>query len=82
MLALEFVTDRGSRAPAPDVASAVLEHALQSGLILLKAGIHGNCVRVLVSLVATDEQLDEALDIFGAAVEAAVGASSLAATTG
>jgi 4-aminobutyrate aminotransferase/(S)-3-amino-2-methylpropionate transaminase len=82
MLALEFVTDGASRTPAPDIASAVLEHALQSGLILLKAGIHGNCVRVLVSLVATDEQLDEALDIFGAAVEAAVGASSLAATTG
>jgi 4-aminobutyrate aminotransferase / (S)-3-amino-2-methylpropionate transaminase / 5-aminovalerate transaminase len=82
MLAVEFVTDRASRTPAPDIASAVLEHALASGLILLKAGIHGNCVRVLVSLVATDEQIAEALDIFGAAVEAAAGASSLATTAG
>ena len=82
MLAVEFVSDRSSKAPAPDIASAVLEHALASGLILLKAGIHGNCVRVLVSLVATDEQIDEALAIFGAAIEAAVGASSLAATAG
>jgi 4-aminobutyrate aminotransferase / (S)-3-amino-2-methylpropionate transaminase / 5-aminovalerate transaminase len=82
MLAVEFVADRSSKTPAPDIASAVLEHALGSGLILLKAGIYGNCVRVLVSLVATDEQIDEALDIFGAAVEAAAGASSLATTAG
>jgi 4-aminobutyrate aminotransferase / (S)-3-amino-2-methylpropionate transaminase / 5-aminovalerate transaminase len=82
MLAVEFVADRASRTPAPDIASAVLEHALGSGLILLKAGIHGNCVRVLVSLVATDEQIDEALDIFGAAVEGAVEAPRLATTAG
>jgi len=37
---------------------------------------------VLVSLVATDEQIAEALDIFGAAVDAAAGASSLATTAG
>jgi 4-aminobutyrate aminotransferase/(S)-3-amino-2-methylpropionate transaminase len=80
MLAVEFVTDRASRTPAPEIASAVLEQALQAGLILLKAGIHGNCVRVLVSLVATDEEIAEALGIFGAAVEGAVGASSLATT--
>jgi 4-aminobutyrate aminotransferase/(S)-3-amino-2-methylpropionate transaminase len=82
MLAVEFVTDGASKTPAPDIASAVLEHALNAGLILLKAGIHGNCVRVLVSLVATDEQIDEALDIFGAAVEGAVGAPRLATTAG
>ncbi len=82
MLAVEFVADRASKTPAPDIASAVLEHALGSGLILLKAGIYGNCVRVLVSLVATDEQIDEALEIFGAAVEGAVGAPRLATTAG
>jgi 4-aminobutyrate aminotransferase/(S)-3-amino-2-methylpropionate transaminase len=82
MLALEFVTDRSSKTPAPDIATAVHEHAVQSGLLLLKAGIHGNCVRVLVSLVATDEQLAEALDIFESAVEAAVGAPHMATTAG
>ncbi len=82
MLALEFVTDRSSKTPAPDIATAVHEHAVQSGLLLLKAGIHGNCVRVLVSLVATDEQIGEALDIFEAAIEQAVGAPRLATTAG
>jgi 4-aminobutyrate aminotransferase/(S)-3-amino-2-methylpropionate transaminase len=82
MLAIEFVSDRASKAPAADIATAVHEHAVQSGLLLLKAGIHGNCVRVLVSLVATDEQIGEALDIFEAAVGQAVGAPPLAATAG
>jgi 4-aminobutyrate aminotransferase/(S)-3-amino-2-methylpropionate transaminase len=82
MLALEFVTDRASKTPAPEIATAVHEHALQSGLLLLKAGIYGNCVRVLVSLVATDDQIAEALDIFAGAVEQAVGAPHLATTAG
>jgi 4-aminobutyrate aminotransferase / (S)-3-amino-2-methylpropionate transaminase / 5-aminovalerate transaminase len=82
MLAIEFVSDRAAKTPAPEIATAVHEHAVQNGLLLLKAGIHGNCVRVLVSLVATDEQLDEALDIFEAAVGQATGARNLAATAG
>jgi 4-aminobutyrate aminotransferase / (S)-3-amino-2-methylpropionate transaminase / 5-aminovalerate transaminase len=80
MLAIEFVGDRASKTPAPDIATAVHEHAVQNGLLLLKAGVHGNCVRVLVSLMATDDQLAEALDIFEAAVEQAAGARKLAAT--
>ena len=82
MLALEFVTDRASKTPAADIATAVHENAVQSGLLLLKAGIHGNCVRVLVSLVATDDEVAEALDIFEGAIEQAVGAPHLATTAG
>ena len=82
MLAIEFVTDRASKTPAPEIATAVHEYAVQSGLLLLKAGIHGNCVRVLVALVASDDEISEALDIFAAAVEQAVGAPRMAATAG
>ena len=82
MLALEFVTDRASKTPAADIATAVHEHAVQSGLLLLKAGVYGNCVRVLVSLVATDDEIAEALDIFEGAIEQAVGAPHLATTAG
>ena len=81
MLALEFVQSPQSREPAPALAAAVREAALQSGLILLQAGVHSNCIRVLVSLVATDEQIDEALDILAVAVEATCADSSLAATS-
>jgi 4-aminobutyrate aminotransferase/(S)-3-amino-2-methylpropionate transaminase len=64
MLALEFVKDPETREPAPELATAVAEGALSRGLMILKAGIHGQCLRVLIALVATDEQVDETLDVF------------------
>jgi 4-aminobutyrate aminotransferase / (S)-3-amino-2-methylpropionate transaminase / 5-aminovalerate transaminase len=69
MLALEFVRDPHSKAAAPEVATAVAEASMRRGLLILKAGIHGNCLRVLVSLVVTDEQIDESLDVFDAALD-------------
>jgi 4-aminobutyrate aminotransferase/(S)-3-amino-2-methylpropionate transaminase len=74
MLAIEFVSDPVAKTPAPEIATAVFQHAAQNGLILLKAGLYGNCIRVLVSLVATDEQVDEALEILEAAVDQACAA--------
>jgi 4-aminobutyrate aminotransferase/(S)-3-amino-2-methylpropionate transaminase len=70
MLAMEFVESSETKEPAPALAAAVRERALQSGLILLQAGVHSNCIRVLVSLVASDAQVDEALDVLSSAVEA------------
>jgi 4-aminobutyrate aminotransferase / (S)-3-amino-2-methylpropionate transaminase / 5-aminovalerate transaminase len=81
MLAMEFVESPESKEPAPAIAAAVREAALQSGLILLQAGVHSNCIRVLVSLVATDEQVDEALDILSAAVQATCAPEPLAAAS-
>jgi 4-aminobutyrate aminotransferase / (S)-3-amino-2-methylpropionate transaminase / 5-aminovalerate transaminase len=74
MLAIEFVSDPVAKTPAPEIATAVFQHAAQNGLILLKAGLYGNCIRVLVSLVATDEQIEEALEILAAAVDQACAA--------
>jgi 4-aminobutyrate aminotransferase/(S)-3-amino-2-methylpropionate transaminase len=45
---------------------------LQRGLLLLKAGLHGNCIRVLVPLTIEDAVLDEALDAWEAALAAAL----------
>jgi 4-aminobutyrate aminotransferase/(S)-3-amino-2-methylpropionate transaminase len=72
MLALELVHDRSTRQPAPELAGAVLEAAAARGLLLLKAGIHSNCIRVLVPLVIGDGELDEALGVWEAALEAAL----------
>jgi 4-aminobutyrate aminotransferase/(S)-3-amino-2-methylpropionate transaminase len=76
MLALEFVSDPDERTPAPELATAVAEAAMRRGLLILKAGIDGNCLRVLISLVATDEQIDESLDVFDEAVEQVLGGVS------
>ncbi len=64
MLALELVEDRATKQPAPKLVQAVIEAAMQRGLLLLKAGIHGNVIRVLTPLVITDAELDEALAVW------------------
>src|SRR3954449_4360592 len=51
-------------------ASQVVVEALSRGLLLLKAGVVGDAVRVLVPLVITDDELDEALDAWESALEA------------
>jgi 4-aminobutyrate aminotransferase / (S)-3-amino-2-methylpropionate transaminase / 5-aminovalerate transaminase len=69
MLAVEIVKPGGNE-PDPDRATAIVEGATARGLLLLKAGIHGNCIRVLVPLVIADEQLDEALGAWEEALAA------------
>jgi 4-aminobutyrate aminotransferase/(S)-3-amino-2-methylpropionate transaminase len=71
MLAIELVEEGGSK-PATELASEVVEQALARGLLLLKSGVAGNCIRVLVPLVISDAELDEALDVWEAALEAAL----------
>jgi 4-aminobutyrate aminotransferase/(S)-3-amino-2-methylpropionate transaminase len=72
MLAIELVRDPETREPDRALATLVTEEAAQRGLLLLKAGIHGNCIRVLVPLVIADWELDEALAVWEEALEAAV----------
>jgi len=74
MLAIEFVRDRDSREPNPELATAVTEAAAERGLLLLKSGIYANCIRVLCPLVLTDAELDEALEVWEDALGHAVGA--------
>jgi 4-aminobutyrate aminotransferase/(S)-3-amino-2-methylpropionate transaminase len=74
MLAIELVHDRDSKDPAPELASAVTQAAAERGLLLLKSGIYSNCIRVLVPLVITDAELDEALGVWESALEAALSA--------
>jgi 4-aminobutyrate aminotransferase / (S)-3-amino-2-methylpropionate transaminase / 5-aminovalerate transaminase len=74
MLAIELVQDPATKEPAPDLATTVVEHAAQHGLLLLKSGIYSNCIRVLTPLVLTDAELDEALVVWEEALEQALGA--------
>jgi 4-aminobutyrate aminotransferase/(S)-3-amino-2-methylpropionate transaminase len=72
MLAIELVKDRTTKEPAPELATRVIEESLQRGLLLLKAGLYGNCVRVLTPLVISDDELTEALDVWEEALGAAL----------
>ena len=73
MLAVEFVRDRMSKKPL--TAQEVLEittEALKRGLIILRAGLYSNCIRLLPPLNLTDEELDEGMEVLREAVRAAV----------
>jgi len=72
MLAIELVADRATKQPAPELAQAVIDAATQRGLLLLKAGVYGNSIRVLCPLVLTDAELDEALGAWEDALEHAL----------
>jgi 4-aminobutyrate aminotransferase / (S)-3-amino-2-methylpropionate transaminase / 5-aminovalerate transaminase len=71
MLAIELVDDPQTKSPATALAARVQQAALERGLLLLRAGVHSNCVRVLVPLVITDAELAEALDVWEDALAAA-----------
>jgi 4-aminobutyrate aminotransferase/(S)-3-amino-2-methylpropionate transaminase len=74
MLALELVEDPATKAPAADLATRVAEAAGERGLLLLKSGIYSNCIRVLVPLVISDAQLDEALGVWEDALDSTLSA--------
>jgi 4-aminobutyrate aminotransferase/(S)-3-amino-2-methylpropionate transaminase len=73
MLGIEFVRE-GDGTPDAELASRIVGEALARGLILLKAGLHGNVIRTLVPLVISDSELDEAIAVFDAAVTSATAA--------
>jgi 4-aminobutyrate aminotransferase/(S)-3-amino-2-methylpropionate transaminase len=73
MLALELVEDPETKSPAPDLTTAVIDAALQRGLLLLKAGVYGNCIRVLCPLTISDGELGEGLEVWEDALDAVLG---------
>jgi 4-aminobutyrate aminotransferase/(S)-3-amino-2-methylpropionate transaminase len=73
MLALELVRDRETKEPAPELAEAVVGAAARRGLLLLTAGLYGNCIRVLVPLVVSDAELEEGLAAWEAALAEVLG---------
>ena len=73
MLAIELVEDPETKTPAPELAAAVIDEALQRGLLLLKAGVHANCIRVLCPLTTTESELDAGLRAWEEALAAVLG---------
>ncbi len=68
MAGMELVRSRKTKEPADKETARVLSVARDKGLILLRSGVHHNVIRTLMPLTIPDEQLDEGLDILGAAL--------------
>ena len=60
---IEFVKDKETKEPYPELVSALVQKAAGKGLIIENAGTYGNVVRFLCPLVVTDEQLEAGLKI-------------------
>ena len=63
MVAMELVTDRATHEPAGSLTNAVLSHCREHGLVLLKAGLYDNVIRLLFPLTIGEQELDRGLDI-------------------
>ncbi len=77
MVAMELVKDRTTKEPDSHAASDTLAAAHHRGLVLIKAGMYDNVLRVLVPLCVTDEQLNRGLDIFEDALATVAQAESI-----
>lgn len=63
MIGIELVKDRQTQEPAKEETGRIVQECLEQGLIIISAGVYGNVVRMLMPLVITDEQLEQALNI-------------------
>ena len=72
MNAFELVRTRETNAPDTALTSAIVAEAEARGLILLSCGTRYNVIRLLPPLTIPMDQLQEALDIIEASIEAAV----------
>ena len=69
MVGVEFVTDPRTRNPAKETAAALIGECFKRGLLVMGAGIFSNVVRLLPPLVATDAQVEKALEILTESLE-------------
>lgn len=69
MIGIEFVKDRETKEPAPELTETVVKTCASMGLLVESAGTWHNVIRFLAPLVITDEQLEAGLDIMEKAIE-------------
>lgn len=68
MMVLEFVKDRETKEPWPELVIEIVKRSLARGVVVIRAGLHSNCLRFLPPLDIPADLLDEALAAVAAAV--------------
>ena len=63
MVGVEFVKDRETKEPYPELVSRVTSGTTERGVVSVSCGIFKNVLRHLMPLVITDEQLAEGLEV-------------------
>lgn len=71
-LAVELVRGEGKE-PAPELVQQICAEALARGLVVIRCGLYGNCLRLLPPLDIPNAELDEGLAVleapFGAVLQ-------------
>jgi len=63
MMAIELVRDRATKIPDAPLADRAIAAARDRGLLLLKCGVDKNVIRILVPLLASEDQVARGLEI-------------------
>lgn len=69
MIGVEFVKNKATKEPDAALVSAIVQEAVQNGLVLESAGTFGNVIRFLCPLCVTDAQLEKGFEIYEAALQ-------------
>jgi 4-aminobutyrate aminotransferase/(S)-3-amino-2-methylpropionate transaminase len=72
MQALELVRSKRTREPAPDETKKISQRCYENGLITITAGSYSNIIRLLMPIVITDDQMNEAMNVMEAAIATVV----------
>lgn len=74
-MVLEFVKDRETKEPWPELVIEMVKRSLARGVVVIRAGLHSNCLRFLPPLDIPADMLDEALGAVAMSVREAAGAT-------
>jgi len=71
MQAIELVESPETRTPAAEDTKKITQYCYEHGVITISAGSYGNVIRLLMPLVISDEQMDEALNVLEGGIQTA-----------
>ena len=80
MQALELVKSKHTREPASEETKKISQYCYEHGLITITAGSYSNIIRLLMPIVITDDQMNEAMDVMEAAIASVCEAKDPVAT--
>ena len=69
MIGIEFVKDKATKEPDAALVNAIVQEAMNNGLMLEAAGTYSNVIRFLCPLCVTDAQLNAGLEILENAIK-------------
>jgi 4-aminobutyrate aminotransferase/(S)-3-amino-2-methylpropionate transaminase len=68
MMLVEFVGDRETKTPIPAETLAIIKRSAAQGVVLIRAGLYSNCIRLMPPLDIPEDMLREALGVLEASI--------------